>query len=135
MGQSTELIAMVQKTGQRPGIGAEGEQLAAAFLVNHGFQILDTNYRTRTGEIDIIAEGHGFLVFVEVKTRRSNVYGTPAEAVTRKKQQKIVSAALDYLEKTHSQGKSQCFRFDVLEVEVDRKGTVKYNHIINAFGR
>lgn len=66
-------------------LGARGEALAASFLERRGYAILQRNWRCRHGEIDLIACRDGVTVFVEVKTRSSNAYGTPAEAVTRTK--------------------------------------------------
>lgn len=97
-----------------------------------GYRILDRNYRCKTGEIDIIAQKDCMIVFVEVKTRRSYAYGTPAEAVNYKKRTKIIKTALWYLKATHNE--ERAFRFDILEVLLD-KDAVKCNHIINAFGR
>ncbi|MCX7780862.1 MAG: YraN family protein [Negativicutes bacterium] len=116
----------------RSEIGAKGEEAACAYLIQRGYRILRRNYRQRSGEIDIIAEYGDLIVFVEVKTRRSVTYGSPAEAVGYRKQQKIIGAAMLFLGEHCLHGRS--FRFDVLEVLLTG-GTVRYNHIINAFGR
>ena len=70
--------------------GAAGEILAARYLIEKGYRLLATNYRSRFGEVDIVAENERFLVFVEVKTRGENAYFEPREAVTAAKQQKII---------------------------------------------
>ncbi|MEN6413507.1 MAG: YraN family protein [Veillonellales bacterium] len=115
-------------------VGELGEAAAADYLQAKGYRLLDRRYRSRTGEIDIVAVSEaGVLVFVEVKTRRSTAYGFPAEAVTYQKQQKIIKTALCFLQQ-HNQGNVPC-RFDVIEVQIDAGNTLKYNHIINAFGR
>ena len=73
----------------RRQIGTEEEALAAVFLKAQGYEILEQNFRCRLGEIDIIARDGSALVFIEVKYRRNAAYGTPAEAVNLRKQQKI----------------------------------------------
>lgn len=111
-------------------LGEKGETAAAEYLRRQGYAVLQQKYRARTGEIDIIGRKDGVLVFVEVKTRRSTRYGLPAEAVTYRKQQKIIQTALCYLVQTQ-QPDAAC-RFDVIEVyEADGR----INHLINAFGR
>ena len=92
----------------------EGEQLAAQYLVERGFEILAMNYRYRRGEIDIIAKHTGVIVFVEVKARQSDRFGDPKWAVTYKKQRKISMAALQYLKDTE-QGNTRA-RFDVISI-------------------
>jgi putative endonuclease len=77
--------------------GAFGEVIAARFLREKGFVIVSSNYRCRQGEVDIIATQGNYIVFVEVKTRSGEHYGTAAEAVTWSKQQKIRQTALQYL--------------------------------------
>ena len=110
--------------------GNIGENLAATFLENHGYKILERNYRIRTAEIDIIAEIGGVVVFVEVKTRSNIRHGTAAEAVNIRKQKKIIEAASVFL-----QNENYCdcaCRFDVIEIYSHGKD-FKINHIENAF--
>jgi putative endonuclease len=78
-------------------LGKQGEELACRELRRRGYSILARRFRTRFGEIDIIARDGASLVFVEVKTRRSTAYGTPAEAVTIRKQTKIGLMASEFL--------------------------------------
>lgn len=113
-------------------IGDFGEEVAAQFLLRTGYKILNRKFRTKTGEIDIIAQQNGTIIFVEVKTRRSAVFGSPAEAVTYTKQQKIIKTALCYLNMTQKVN-SPC-RFDVLEVFIKPDKTFECNHIVAAFG-
>ncbi|MBP2651305.1 MAG: hypothetical protein H6Q74_2130 [Firmicutes bacterium] len=113
--------------------GVAGEKLAQEYLLKNKYKILATNYRTATGEIDIIAEQRTMLVFVEVKTRSSDLYGSPGEAVTLHKQRKITQTALWYLKQT-GQWEARV-RFDVMEVWLkDDIKNARLNHIINAFG-
>jgi putative endonuclease len=95
--------------------GKQGEDSAAAFLIAQGYRIIVRNYRTRLGEIDIIAWDRDTVCFLEVKTRSSRDFGAPAEAISRQKQRKISRAALMYLkEKKLLNTKA---RFDVVSVE------------------
>jgi len=113
-------------------LGKWGEAQARSFLLDKGYQILATHYQIKLGEIDIIAQDADVIVFVEVKTRRSNTFGTPAEAVNHRKQRKIIMTALCYLKSLSLQDKS--VRFDVVEVMVPFQQESQIHHIINAFG-
>lgn len=95
-------------------LGQRGESLACRYLSRLGYRIVLRNYRTKIGEIDIIAEENGVLVFVEVKTRRGHRCGHPFEAVTEAKRRQISKAALCYLTETGRHG--QMARFDVVAV-------------------
>ena len=116
-------------------IGNFGERAAEKYLRKNGYKIADRNYLIRGGEIDIIAKKGTYTVFVEVKTRRNDSFGTPSEAVTYNKKMRMIKAASVYLmykEETD-------VRFDVMEVYV-KKGFFglkadKINHIENAFER
>jgi putative endonuclease len=99
---------------RRQQFGEAGEALAARLLREHGYKIIATNYRTRLGEIDIIARDGDTIVFVEVKARQGGQFGAPKQAVTPRKQRKISMVALYYLKTT---GQSQCkARFDVVSI-------------------
>lgn len=111
-------------------LGNTGEILAAKFLENHGYKIIEKNFRIRSAEIDIIAEKGGVVVFVEVKTRSNIRKGTPAEAVNIRKQKKIIEAASVFL-----QDENYCdcaCRFDVIEI-ISAGKFFEVNHIENAF--
>lgn len=94
-------------------LGKWGERLVAEDLRKKGWKIRETNYRCRMGEIDLIAENSSYLVFVEVKLRKSNRFGQAAEAVTREKQRKLRTAAELYLAENPTRLQA---RFDVAEV-------------------
>jgi putative endonuclease len=111
-------------------VGRSGEDAAEALLREENFTILQRNYRTRLGEIDIIAEEGDVLCFVEVKTRRSSATGVPAEAVTPRKQRQIAKVAAVYLDRYHPQGRN-C-RFDVVSV-TDRGGRAEAEIVRDAF--
>ncbi len=110
-------------------LGREGEDLAARFLMKQGYRILERNYSTRSGEIDLVALHDGAVVFVEVKTRTSHAFGAPELAVNPRKQQRMVKAALAYIKykKLHQ---VPC-RFDVVAITTAAEQEVE--HIRNAF--
>ncbi len=94
--------------------GKEGESLAARHLKKKGYKILEVNYRTPVGEIDIIAKDKDTIAFVEVKTRRTGRFGNPKWAVTPRKQMKISMTALLYLKATRQSDHKA--RFDVVAI-------------------
>lgn len=112
-------------------LGRAGEDSAARFLLKKGYAILQTNYRTRYGEIDIIADNGGTLVFIEVKTRKGKFLETPLAAVTISKQRRISMAAQLYLSNNNLFEKEA--RFDVIAVNPDDKRGQRIEHIENAF--
>jgi putative endonuclease len=95
-------------------LGALGERWAAWFLRRRGYKILVRQFHGRAGEIDLIAREGEWLVFVEVKARRSEQFGSPAEAVDRRKQKHISKVALEYLRLLGYP--RVLFRFDIVEV-------------------
>jgi putative endonuclease len=99
---------------RRQQFGKESESLAVRHLRKNGYKILEQNYRNKLGEIDIIAKEKGTLVFVEVKARKSDLFGNPKWAVTPKKQRKISMVALYYLKAT-KQTRVKA-RFDVISI-------------------
>ena len=103
-------------TFSRLKTGKKGEELAADFLTKAGYRIIERNYRCVFGEIDIVAEEGNTLVFVEVKSRRSASYGEPQLAVGYRKQRKISTVALNYIEEKQRQGSSA--RFDVVSIRM-----------------
>jgi putative endonuclease len=117
-------------TDDRKSLGRQGESAALGFLQVHGFKILETNFRTRAAEIDIIAKDHETLCFIEVKTRRSIKKGLPKESVTPLKQNKIILGASFYLKKMRLPESK--IRFDVIEV-LEKEGRFEFNLIKNAF--
>ena len=110
--------------------GKKSEQLAAEFLKRGGYRILETNYRSKLGEIDIIASEKGTIVFVEVKARNTSRFGSPKGAVTPAKQRKISMAALDYLKRSGQTAASA--RFDVVAIDT-ASGKIDIEVIKNAF--
>lgn len=110
------------------GSGKYGEDLAVKYLETHGYRVLDRNYSTSVGEVDIFVTDEKTLIAVEVKSRLSLEYGTPAEAVGHEKIKKISQVTSQYIKQYRLFGVP--VRFDVVEVYLQDK-TV--NHIVNAF--
>lgn len=95
-------------------VGKKGELEAAQFLKTKGFEILEQNFRCRTGEIDIVCRDEDEIVFVEVKTRINSIFGEGLESVNAKKQMKMIKTAQYYL-RLHGQ-ENQAYRFDVISI-------------------
>ncbi len=112
-------------------IGKEGEEIAAKFLTQKGFEILERNYQYSHGEIDIVAKDNGVLVFVEVKTRLNLEFGEPEYAINRKKIQQIKKMAELYLFDKEIE-EADC-RFDVIAILFEDKSNPKITHYKNAF--
>lgn len=110
-------------------IGQNGENIAGNYLENEGYVIVERNFRCKQGEIDIIAIDKREIVFIEVKTRRNNKYGNPAEAVDNIKQKHIRKASKWYV---HINNLYNYFiRFDVIEIYF-KKNSYRINHIKQA---
>lgn len=119
-------------TIRRKIIGRQGEETAAQYLKKNGYKILCKNYICPLGELDLIAQDKGFLVFVEVRTRSGDLFGLGQESITVHKQHKLRQLAWYYL-KASGQTGAAC-RFDVVAVLLDKTGQVKrLDHIENAF--
>lgn len=113
-------------------IGRIGEEAASKYLEAKGYRIRERNYRTYLGEIDIISEHKGNIIFVEVKTRSSNKFGYAEEAVNSIKQKKIIKNALCYLNRYRLWRMNS--RFDVILISISNNKTIKgIKHIKNAF--
>lgn len=115
-------------------LGAFGEQVAAEWLESRGCRILDRNWRTRYGELDIVAvDPQGVIVFVEVKTRRSTRYGLPQESVTAAKRTHLRRAAVQWLIDPDHRVPHRGTRFDVIAITVDAADSASINCIEGAF--
>lgn len=117
---------MAKNNKQR--LGEIGEELATNYLITKGFLILERNYRIGRTEIDIIAQREKLLIFVEVKTRSSAVFGFPEEAVSTAKAARIVAAAERYVIEKNWQ---QMLRFDIVAIENTTPPQI--NHFEDAF--
>lgn len=119
---------MVALKGGHIKTGQDGERLAAAFLREKGYAVLHRNYRYKRSEIDIIATRDSVLVFVEVKTRATDVFGFPEEAVNRKKEKMILKAADHYIRAVEWK---HDVRFDIIAVTLATSPAL--HHIEDAF--
>lgn len=97
--------------------GRKNETIAVRYLKKKGYRIVERNYRNRFGEIDIIARDGHVIVFVEVKARRNSLFGTPAGAVTLRKQKTLSKVALSWMKAARMEGASA--RFDVVSVSYE----------------
>lgn len=109
--------------------GRLGEEIAVRYLAEKGYEILERNWRNIHKEIDIIARDGKFIVIVEVKTRQTDEYGNPDIAVTRQKQQRLISAANSYILQNHLDVET---RFDIISI-VFKDGEPIIEHIEDAF--
>jgi putative endonuclease len=101
----------------RKNVGDIGEDFAVLLLTNSGYNVIERNYRTKVGEIDIIALKDGVMHFIEVKTRNGNQYGYPSESISSAKQSRIRKSAELYLQRRRM--KWQKISFDVYEIMTD----------------
>lgn len=113
-------------------LGHWGEERAAAYLRRHGYKILGMNYACRGGEIDVIAQKRGYVVFVEVKLRKNAAFAEAREFVTRSKQERIMLTAQMWLASNDCELQP---RFDVIEIYAPdgAEGKIDLRHIENAF--
>jgi putative endonuclease len=101
----------------RRALGAAGEQAVAAWYEAAGYEVLDRNWRCRSGELDLVVARDHVIVFCEVKTRRSDAFGAPVEAVTAQKQRRLRTLAVQWLDDRGCGGE---LRFDVASVRPAR---------------
>ena len=116
---------------RRQAVGTLGEQAACSALESQGYRVVHRNYRVRGGELDIVCERNGTLVFCEVKTRTSSQFGLPEEAVTIAKRRRLRRLALEYLQREGRRART--LRFDVISVFVVGGRIGELRHIVNAF--
>ena len=115
----------------RRTLGDEGEGRAEAFLRAQGFRILGRNVRSPLGELDLVADDQGVLVFVEVKRRRTGAFGGAIEAVDARKRAKLVQLAAQYL--AQHRIRNRACRFDVILIQDNAESAGAVQHITNAF--
>ncbi len=111
-------------------LGKEGERIAERYLKSKGYKLVERNYRCPVGEMDLIALDHRVIVFVEVKTRSDDRFGVPLESVHRRKQQRMIKAALFFLSQHRLHHRDA--RFDVIGISFV-SGEAVVEHIQNAF--
>lgn len=117
--------------GTNKVFGAFGESLATEYLSEKGYKVLERNFSCRIGEVDIIAMQEDTVAFIEVKTRSSEKFGLPSEAVSLTKQNRIVKTALYYMQRNRLL--DYMCRFDVIEIIVDPENKSRINLIKDAF--
>lgn len=118
-------------TRETMAVGAYGERVAVAHLIEQGMVVLDRNWRCRDGEVDIIAREGDTLVFLEVKTRRSDAFGAPVEAVVPGKTRRLRKVAMQWLARSGLHPRH--IRFDVLSVLPQPTGSAHVEHLRDAF--
>ena len=104
---------------KRRDTGILGEKLAQGFLKKRGYRIIETNYRCPEGEIDIVAKHKNYLVFIEVRTKKSREFGSPEESITPAKKERMKATAA-YYQQMHND-LPQLWRIDVVAVELNQK--------------
>jgi putative endonuclease len=114
----------------RRALGREAEDIAAAFLVRRGMEVLARNHAVRRGEVDLVCRDGDVLCFVEVRSRSSDAQGGPEETVGRRKAQRVVAAATDWA--LRNGGLERAIRFDVVAVTF-REGAPRIEHFRAAF--
>ncbi len=105
---------------KRRDTGILGEHIARDFLTRRGYRILKTNYRCPYGEIDIIAEHQDYLVFIEVRTKRSRKFGSPEESITPAKKKRMIATAWHYQQSLDNP--ASLWRIDTVAIELNQKG-------------
>jgi putative endonuclease len=111
-------------------LGIFGEKIAANFLSQQGYKILETNWRFEKKEIDIIALINNIVVVVEVKARSTDFFGRPEEAVTRSKQRLLIEAADNYMQQINFEAE---VRYDIISIILKSKDDISIGHIKDAF--
>jgi putative endonuclease len=106
----------------RQSLGKRGEDYAAQFLAAHGYVVFERNWHCLVGELDLVTERDGQVIFVEVRTRQTDRLGTPEESITPAKRAKLIAAAQTYLDE-HDQA-DRDWRIDVVAIEIGSRGEV-----------
>ena len=106
---------------RRRDTGILGEKIASNFLKKRGYRIEEANYRCPEGEVDLIARHKDYLVFIEVRTKRSQAFGTPEESITATKRERLRKVAARYQQSHHNL--PQLWRIDVVAIELDSRGS------------
>jgi putative endonuclease len=114
--------------GGRGVVGRRGEEIAAERLSTRGYRVIDRNYRTREGEVDLVAWDGPVLTFIEVKARRGRAYGLPEESITATKSERLIKVAYAYMQAMETPPED--WRIDVVAIEFGVGGTVRRFEII-----
>ena len=112
-------------------LGATGEEIAVDYLISQGYVVFDRNWRSKSGEIDIIASekfnSQDELIFIEVKTRSSRDYGDPIEAITATKYLRMYRLALEWL--SENSASREAWRLDVISIVISRAQEIEIEHL------
>jgi len=114
-------MGLVATSRARKNLGDSGERVAALFLEQHGYRILTRNFRTRLGEMDLIAQDADGLAFIEVRTRRGTAAGAPEESLTPRKRVRLFVVAQQFLQE-HPEYAECPWRIDLVAIELNRAG-------------
>lgn len=115
----------------RRTLGDWGEERALRYLSDQGYQLLTRNWRTREGEIDLVMKQDLTIVFIEVKTRKTDRFGSPEESITRGKQKRLRKTCLAYLQESDYEDRD--WRIDVVAIEATKSGEItRLDHYENA---
>ncbi|MCL5958062.1 MAG: YraN family protein [Chloroflexi bacterium] len=115
---------------RRKRLGDFGESFAATFLRRQGYSIVETDWRCRAGQLDIVATDGEYLVFVEVKTRRGLAAGLPEESLTPAKRARLIALAETYLQAGRTTDSPECWRIDVVAIELNESGVIQRVELI-----
>lgn len=127
------MLTKPNHSNHRQQLGKSGEHIAEVYLSQKGYRLLVRNFRTRSGELDLVMQDGNTLVFIEVKARRGSAYGIPEEAVTPRKMHEIVTTAAIYVSKYGKNDMLQ--RIDVVALDMDESGKVlEIRHLQNVSG-
>ncbi len=116
-------MATKRSTRARKNLGESGERVAAVHLQQRGYRIIERGFRTRGGEIDLVAQDADGLAFVEVRTRRGRTAGTPEESLTAQKRQKLLYVSNQYIA-SHPEYGDCAWRIDFVAIELDASGRI-----------
>ena len=115
-------------SSSRQQLGRRGEEIARRRVEELGYEVLETNYRAKSGEIDLVAEHGGTLVFVEVRTRRGRAIGSPEESITARKRSHMIDSAQEYLQANDAEDKE--WRIDLVAIEMSWDGRLDRVHVL-----
>jgi putative endonuclease len=115
----------------RKNLGDSGERVAALDLQLRGYKIIARNFRTRRGEMDLIAEDVDGLAFIEVRTRRGRAAGAPEESLTPRKCARLIAVAQEFLQ-AHPEYAERAWRIDLVAIELDRAGRIARIDVIKS---
>lgn len=125
------MVSPKKSSRARKNLGDSGERVAALFLQERGYKILERSWRTRGGEIDLVAEDADGLAFVEVRTRRGDSAGTPEESLTPRKRARMIAMAVEYLSR-HEGYVERAWRIDFVAIELEGNGKIKRIEVIKS---